>query len=231
MTSRIKLGRLNFHLITLFPELIRPYLAESIVARAIRRKIINVSIHDLRDYGGEHYRIDDRPYGGGPGMVIRAEPVIRAVLAIKSKKPARVVILSPAGKEFTNKLAERWAKQDRPLILIAGRYEGIDARVKKILKAEPARATVEEISVGPYTVTGGELPALIIIDAVTRRLPGVLGDDLSVEEKRVASHEVYTRPEVITHRRRHYRVPSVLLSGHHKKINDWNLTRSGCRGW
>jgi len=146
-------------------------------------------------------------------MVIRAEPVIRAVAVAKKRAPkARVVILSPGGKEFTNKVAERWAKQGAPLILIAGRYEGIDARVKKALKAE-------EVSIGNYTVTGGELPALIILDAVTRRLPGVLGDDQSIEERRVASHEVYTRPEVIKANSRTYRVPKILLSGHHAKID------------
>ncbi len=206
---------MNFHIITLFPKLVRPYLAESIVARACRRGLVRVSIHDLKKYGGARYRVDDRPYGGGPGMVIRAEPVIRAVAVAKRRAPAaRVIILSPGRKEFTNQIAERWAKQGTPLILIAGRYEGIDARAKKILKAE-------EISVGNYTVTGGELPALIILDAVTRRLPGVLGDDQSIEERRVASHEVYTRPEVITVKGRRYRVPKVLLSGHHQKIDSY----------
>lgn len=221
---------MNFNIITLFPKLVRPYLAESIVARAIRRQLIIVSIHDLCEYGGERYRIDDRPYGGGPGMVIRAEPIIRAVSAItkrmaKSSSVARrrrtkIIILSPGGKEFTNKLAERWAKHGRPLILIAGRYEGIDARVKKILKAE-------EISTGPYTLTGGELPALTILDAVTRRLPGILGDDQSVEEKRIASHEVYTRPEVITVSGRRYRVPKILLSGHQAKIETYRKLSTG----
>ena len=206
---------MNFHIITLFPKLVRPYLAESIVARACRRGLVRVSIHDLKKYGGARYRVDDRPYGGGPGMVIRAEPVIRAVAVAKRRAPAaRVIILSPGRKEFTNQIAERWAKQGTPLILIAGRYEGIDARAKKILKAE-------EISVGNYTVTGGELPALIILDAVPRRLPGVLGDDQSIEERRVASHEVYTRPEVITVKGRRYRVPKVLLSGHHAKIDTY----------
>jgi len=204
---------LNFHIVTLFPKLVESYLTESIVARACRLGKIRVSIRDLKKYGGKQYRIDDRPYGGGPGMVIRAEPVIRAVAVAKKRAPkARVVILSPGGKEFTNKVAERWAKQGAPLILIAGRYEGIDARVKKALKAE-------EVSIGNYTVTGGELPALIILDAVTRRLPGVLGDDQSIEERRVASHEVYTRPEVIKANSRTYRVPKILLSGHHAKID------------
>lgn len=221
---------MNFHIITLFPKLVEPYLTESIVARALRAGKIRVSVHDLKKYGGTRYRIDDRPYGGGPGMVIRAEPVIRAVAVAKKQMPrqsagkfqARIVILSPGGKEFTNRIAERWAKQGTPLILIAGRYEGIDARAKKVLKADPSlRAEVQEISIGNYTVTGGELPALIILDAVTRRLPGVLGDDQSIEERRVASHEVYTRPEVITIKKRHYRVPKVLLSGHHAKIDTY----------
>ncbi len=210
---------MNFHLLTLFPNLVEPYLAESIVARAIKAGKIRVSIHDLKEYGGDRYRIDDKPYGGGPGMVIRAEPVIRAAMVAKKKLPkARIVILSPGGKEFNNKLADKWAKEGRPLILIAGRYEGIDARVKKALKAE-------EVSTGPYTLTGGELPALTILDAVTRRLPGVLGDDNSIEEKRVSSHEVYTRPEVITVAKRNYRVPKILLSGHHAKIDNWKLDK------
>ncbi len=205
----------------------QPYLAESIVARALRAGKIRVSIHDLKKYGGNRYRIDDRPYGGGPGMVIRAEPVIRAALSAVGrgklgKSKPRIIILSPGGKEFTNQIAERWAKQGTPLVLIAGRYEGIDARVKKVLKADPSlRAEVKEISIGNYTVTGGELPALIILDAVTRRLPGVLGDDQSVEERRVASHECYTRPEVITANGRRYRVPKILLSGHHAKIDTY----------
>lgn len=210
---------MNFHLLTLFPNLVSPYLAESIVARAIKAGKIRVSIHDLKEYGGDRYRIDDKPYGGGPGMVLRAEPVIKAVLVAKRKSPkTRVIILSPGGKEFNNQLAEKWAKEGRPLILIAGRYEGIDARVKRVLKAE-------EISTGPYTLTGGELPALVILDAVTRRLPGVLGDDSSIEEKRVSSHEVYTRPEVITVAKRQYRVPKILLSGHHQKIDNWKLDK------
>ena len=178
---------MNFHLITLFPKLVEPYLTESIVARARRTGKIRVSVYDLKQYGGKRYRIDDKPYGGGPGMVIRAEPVIRATVMAKKKEPkARIIILSPGGKEFTNQLAEKWAREGRPLILIAGRYEGIDARVKKALKAE-------EISTGPYTLTGGELPILTILDAVTRRLPGVFGVDSWVEEKRVSSDEVYTR--------------------------------------
>lgn len=153
-------------------------------------------------------------------MVIRAEPVIRAAMAIKRRSlKARVIILSPGGKKFTNKLADRWAKRGMPLVLVAGRYEGIDARAKKALGAE-------EISIGDYTVTGGELPALIILDAVARRLPGVLGDDRSVEERRVASHEVYTRPEVIVARGRRYRVPKVLLSGYHAKIIGWRELKS-----
>ena len=211
-------------MVTLFPRLVESYFTESIVARARRTGKIRVAIHDLRDYGGERYRIDDRPYGGGPGMVIRAEPVIRAVAAIKRRAPrARVIILSPGGKEFNDQVAARWAKQRKSLILVAGRYEGIDARAKKVLKAE-------EVSIGNYTVTGGELPALVILDAVTRRLPGVLGDDQSVEEKRIASHEVYTRPETITIKGHCYRVPRILLSGHQAKIDGWKLNKNARGG-
>ena len=126
----------------------------------------------------------------------------------------KVIILTPRGKQFTNKDAEKLAKSKSDIILISGRYEGIDARVKKILKPT-------EYSIGPYTLTGGELPAMILIDAISRRIKGVLGDEQSVEESRVAAAQVYTRPEVLTYKKKKYRVPKVLLSGHHEKIEEW----------
>ncbi len=159
-------------------------------------------------------KIDERPYGGGPGMILQAEPIIAAVESIKKNNPkVKVIITAVGGKPFTNAYARKLTKQ-KDVIIICGRYEGIDARVKKILKAE-------EVSVGDYILTGGEVPALAIIDATVRQIPGVLGKFESLEEKRVSSHEIYTRPEVIIHDGKNYRVPKVLLSGHHADIEEW----------
>src|SRR5262249_39586640 len=153
-------------------------------------------------------KADDRPYGGGPGMVLYAEPIIRAVEAIRAEAKdgkAKVLILSPGGQQFTNTIAKHLAKKYRNIILICGHYEGIDGRAKKALRAE-------EISVGPYVLTGGELPALVVLDAVARQIPGVLGDSDSLEENRISASEVYTRPEKFTYAGRTYRVPKVLVS-------------------
>ena len=162
-------------------------------------------------------------------MVMTALPIIRAVsksLGVKKKKTA-IVWFSPDAKSFNNKEADALAKFEN-VVLVCGRYEGVDARVTKILKADPSRrgrSEVEEVSVGPYILTGGEVPALAIIDATARHIPGVLGKSESLEEGRVASHDVYTRPEVITHKGKKYRVPKVLLSGHHKEIEKWRGKR------
>ena len=186
--------------------------------KAQKDKKIKVSLINFRKFAlDKHKRADDRPFGGGPGMVLKAEPILRAIAKLKtqSAKPkVKILITSPRGKQFTNELANKWAKKYKELVVIAGHYEGIDARVKKILKAE-------EISVGPYTLTGGELPALVIVDAITRQISGVLGKEESLEEKRVASGEVYTRPELLKFKGKSYKVPKVLLSGHHKKIEFW----------
>ncbi|MBI2097759.1 MAG: tRNA (guanosine(37)-N1)-methyltransferase TrmD [Candidatus Vogelbacteria bacterium] len=213
---------MTFHLITIFPEISASYWRYGVTGRAARRGLVQIKVHNLRDYSLDGKRNDDRPYGGGPGMVLRAKPIVRAVEKLKRQargQKCKVIILSPAGKQFTNKEAARWAKHCDQLILVAGRYEGIDARVRRMIPG------AEEVSIGPYVLSGGELPAMVIIDAVARRIPGVLGDEQSLEEKRSASHEVYTRPEIITHRGRRYRVPQVLLSGHQARINDWKLNQ------
>jgi tRNA (guanine37-N1)-methyltransferase len=203
---------MKFHVITLFPEVIEAYTSASILGRAQREKKLTVVTHQLRDFAGNKWgKVDERPYGGGPGMVLRAEPVIKAVQKIRKNKKMKVLITSAGGKPLTNAYAKKLSKE-REVVIVCGRYEGIDARAKKILGAE-------EISVGPYIVTGGEVPALAIIDATARKLKGVLGKFESLEEGRVASHDVYTRPEVLVVRGRPYRVPKVLLSGHHAKID------------
>lgn len=190
--------------------------------RAIEDKKIKVKFYNPRDFVKNKWkRIDRAPYGGGPGMVIQAEPVIRAIQKAKSKIKSgkfKVIWLSPSGKQFTNEYAKKTAKAVSDVIIVCGRYEGIDARVKKVFR-------VEELSVGPFVLTGGELPAMIIIDVVSRQVRGVLGDFNSLEESRVSSPDVYTRPEVFEYGKKKYKVPKVLLSGHQKKIEEWKLSR------
>ncbi len=210
---------MRFHVITLFPETIRPYVDDSILGRAQEKKIIAVKYYNPRDFTKDkHHRVDRRPYAGGPGMVLEAEPFLKAAMKAKGKKTKRVktVFFATDGKQFTNVMARNWAKKYDDIIFLAGRYEGIDARAPKILKAE-------KISVGPFVLTGGELPAMIVIDALARQIPGVLGSFESVEEERTASPDVYTRPEVLEWKKKKYRVPKVLLSGDHKKIEAWKL--------
>ena len=213
---------ITFHIISILPESLESYLQSSILGRAVAEKLITVKVWNPRDFvlpeNGGRRVVDDKPYGGGPGMVLQAEPILKAVEKIGGKP--KVFILSPAGKQFDNKLARKLAKSKQDLVLIAGRYEGIDARVKKILKAQ-------EVSIGPYVLSGGELPALVIVEAIARQVPGVLGKFESVEENRpsltgaTASSEVYTRPEVLNYEGKNHRVPKVLLSGHHAEIEAW----------
>lgn len=212
---------MNFHVITLFPETIDAYTKASILGRAQKDNKLAVKTYQLRDFaerpasakGKEWFykKVDDKPYGGGPGMVLRAEPVIKAVEKIRKGKKMKVLITAAGGKPLTNAMAKSLAKQ-KDVIIICGRYEGVDARLKKILKAE-------EVSVGPYILTGGEVPAMAIIDATARQIKGVLGTFESLEESRVASHEIYTRPEVLKIKGKPYRVPKILLTGHHAQID------------
>ena len=220
---------MNFHVITLFPEVCEAYTDASVLGRAqktdkgkgskVRGKKIAIKYYDPRSFTkNKHNKVDDRPYGGGPGMVMQAEPILKAwqkaVGRLKNKKKVKTLIMSPRGKVFDQKVAKKYAKQYDHLVLISGRYEGIDARVKKVLKAE-------EVSVGDYVLTGGELPALTIIDAVAREIPGVLGTYESLEDQRATLGKTYTRPEVLEHKKQKYRVPKVLVEGDHKKIERW----------
>ncbi len=219
---------MTFHIITLFPKAFDSYLGESILKRAILDKKIKVRFYNPRDFTKDkHDRVDRKPYGGGPGMVIQAEPVIRAIEKACSEMPSayrlvpKIIWLTPSGKQFTNESGTKYSKS-RDLIIICGRYEGIDARVKKAFK-------VEEVSVGPFVLTGGELPAMLLIDVIARQVEGVLGDFNSREESRVASPEVYTRPEVFTYKGKKLRVPKILLSGHRAKIDEWRAAHQGVR--
>lgn len=219
---------MQFHVITLFPEIMQAYTDASVLGRAqktekgkgakVRGKKMEVHYYNPRDFTkNKHKKVDDRPYGGGPGMVMAAEPVLRAwekAVGRKQKGKIKTLIMSPRGKKFDQKMAAKLAKEYDHLVLISGRYEGIDHRVKKVLKAE-------EVSVGDYVLTGGELPALTILDATARHIPGVLGEKDSLEDSRTAAGELYTRPEVLEYKGKKYRVPHVLVEGHHAKIENW----------
>jgi tRNA (guanine37-N1)-methyltransferase len=216
---------LRFHLITLFPEACDAYLSASILGRARKNKLIAVDYQTPRDYVTNRWgKVDERPYGGGPGMVMTALPVVKAVkkaLARRKDKKTAIVWFLPGGKEFTNKEADLLSKYE-DIVLICGRYEGIDERAVKIAKQF---GTVKKYAVGQATYTGGEVPAMAIVDAVTRRIPGVLGKDDSVEERRTAAREVYTRPDVIEWEGKKHKVPAVLKTGHHVNIEGWKQTK------
>ncbi|MFT7507054.1 MAG: tRNA (guanine37-N1)-methyltransferase [Acidimicrobiales bacterium] len=227
---------MNFHVITLFPEVCRAYTDASILGRAqktdkgkgakVRGKKISVEYYDPRDFTKDKNRkVDNKPYGGGPGMVMAAEPVLKAwgkavgrkTKALKEKK-VKTLIMSPRGKVFDQKMAKDLAKKYDHVVLISGRYEGIDYRVNKALKAQ-------EVSMGDYILTGGELPALSIIDAVSRQVPGVLGTFESLEDERDTNGEAYTRPDVLEYKKKKYKVPEVLLGGDHKMIDAWRAKK------
>jgi tRNA (guanine37-N1)-methyltransferase len=220
---------MHFHVITLFPEVCEPYTSASVLGRAqktdkgkgakVRGKKMEVSYYDPRDFSkNKHKKVDDKPYGGGPGMVMHAEPVLRAwekaVGRKKDQKKVKTLIMSPRGTVFSTEYAKKLAGKYDHVVLISGRYEGIDSRVKKILKAE-------EVSVGDYVLTGGELPALAIIDSVSRQIPGVLGTFQSLEEERVSSGEMYTRPDILVYKGKKYAVPEVFKSGNHAQIEKY----------
>lgn len=223
---------MRFHIITIFPEMFDFYLQESIIGRAIKNKLIEVKFYNPRDFikgNKSNYKpVDDKPYGGGPGMVMRAEPILKAIEKALSKisranrtvarhdfAKSKILIINfiPSAEKFTTTSAKKISKYS-DIILICGRYEGIDARIDKILKTK-------KFSVGDYVLTGGELPAMVLIDSISRQIKGVLGKYESLEEERVSSSEVYTRPEILKYKNKNYRVPKVLLSGNHKKIEEW----------
>jgi tRNA (guanine37-N1)-methyltransferase len=225
---------MKFSVITIFPELITNYTSESIIGRAQQEEYITVDTYDPRNYTNDtHDSVDAPPYGGGPGMVMQAKPILKAVkAATDNPNETGVVIFAVDGNQFSNEAADDLLDRYEHVILVCGRYEGIDARVKQALcrASEFGCENVHAISIGLYTLTGGELPALVTIDATTRRIPGVLGDEKSLEENRVASSEVYTRPQSITYNDHEFGVPDVLLSGHHEKIQEWRKKKSEPKG-
>ena len=223
---------MNFHIITIFPESLRGCFNFSVLGRAQKDKKIKINLYNLRDFTQDkHKKTDDKPYGGGPGMVLKIEPIAKAIGSIfKSKvksQKSKVIVFSPSGKKFTQKMAKNWAQKYDNLILICGRYEGVDARVKKILLARRGSGKAEEVSIGPYILTGGELPAAVIADAVSRQIKGVLGKQESLEEERgMSGFPVYTKPEIFEYKGKKYIVPKVLLSGHHINIKNWRKKHS-----
>ena len=205
---------LKAHIITLFPEVCKPYFTHSIVGRAVDKKIIATYYYNPIDEVPMLKRVDSRQYGGGPGMVLKAEPYLRCFEKTKHHKGTRkALFLTPRGVLFTQQKAKEYTQYEN-LIFFCGHYEGIDERVAEATDAEP-------VSVGAYTVTGGELPAMLVIDAVAREIPGVLGNSVSREDARIAGGKVYTRPEILEYQGKTYRVPEVLLSGHHKNIDTY----------
>lgn len=206
---------IHFHIVTLFPDSIEPYLRSSILGRAREKKLIRVSYYDPKKFAvGKHKRVDQRPYGGGPGMIVEPTAVLRAAdKALRGKQGVAKLFFATDGELFSEAFATNLSKK-KHILLICGRYEGVDARVQKILKAK-------KVSVGPYVLTGGELPAATLVDAIARFVPGVLGKIESLERNRVSSPEVYTRPDVLVWKGKKYRVPAVLKTGHHAKIHAW----------
>ncbi|MBU4082578.1 tRNA (guanosine(37)-N1)-methyltransferase TrmD [Patescibacteria group bacterium] len=216
---------MKFDIITIFPDVFEPYFNESIIKRARAKKLVQIKIYNLRNYTNDRHRtVDDRPYGGGAGMVFMVAPILKAVAALKKKfsgkkLKTKIVLLSAKGKKFDQKMAKKFSKLDN-LILISGRYEGVDERVAKYIADE-------EISIGDYVLTGGELPAMIVVDAVVRLIPGVITEDSLKREsffkEKYIEHPHYTRPEEIIINGKKRKVPKVLLSGDHKKIEEWRV--------
>ncbi len=219
---------MKFHLITIFPRIFDSYIQEGILKRSQKKKIINIQIHNLRDWSQDKHRsVDDKPYGGGAGMLMKVEPLYRALQDIKGlnkkikKKERKIILLSASGQKWSQTKAKRYSKL-KEIILICGRYEGVDARINKFIDTE--------ISIGEYILTGGEIPALTIIDSITRLLPGVLGNKQSIIEEShstrgILEYPQYTRPETFEAAGKKYRVPKVLLSGNHQKIKEWQTKK------
>ena len=210
---------MKIDIITLFPEMFRGPFEESIVKRAQEKELVEVNIHNLRDWATDkHKTLDDKPYGGGGGMVLMVKPIYEALKDLKTKN-SKVVLLTPQGKVFNQKRAQQLSKL-KHLILIAGHYEGFDERIREHL-------IDEEISIGNYVLTGGELPAMVVIDSIVRLIPGVLGAEESLidETHSEPGHikcPVYTRPESF----KGWKVPEILLSGNHKEIEKWRKKKA-----
>lgn len=213
----------QFDFITIFPDILSSYFNESLFKRAQQNKLVKIKTHNLRDWAKDrHQTVDDKPYGGGAGLLFRADIMMKAIKGVKKQKRGRIILMAANGKRFTQKDALRLSKYDQ-LIFICPRYEGIDARVEKMID--------EKISIGDYILTGGELPAAVITDSVCRYIPEFVGKQESVQNESFSQadyleHPHYTRPEVLVYKCKKLRVPKVLLSGHHGKIGEWRKKNS-----
>jgi len=214
---------MRFDVLTLFPDILSGYLGQSLLRRAIERDLIQVELHNFRDFAQDkHHTVDDRPFGGGPGMVLKVEPIVECVEHVRrlADEPGRLVMLTPVGRTFNQRVADELAAERR-VILLCGRYEGFDDRVRQILRPD-------EVSIGDVVLGGGEVAAMVVIDAVARLVPGVLGDDESNKQDSFAGleplleFEQYTRPREY----RGHEVPDVLLNGNHVEIAEWRRQRS-----
>jgi len=210
---------MEFVILTIFPKIFESYLKESLLAKAQANKIIKIKIYNIRDYTfDKHKKVDDPPYGGGPGMVMKVEPIYRCLKQIKKKKKSRVILLDPRGQQFDQKKANNYSKLNQ-LIIICGRYEGVDERLKEFID--------ESISIGPYVLSGGEVAAMTIIEATARLIKGFVGDQESLKEEtfnwqeKPFEYPKYTRPAVFITGKKKLAVPKALLSGNHAKIRGW----------
>jgi tRNA (guanine37-N1)-methyltransferase len=212
---RLFIFMIKFDVITIFPNIFDSYLNESLIARAQAKRLIKIGVHNLRKWANDkHKTVDDRPFGGGLGMVLKIEPLFKALKALKKKK-SKIILFTPRGKKFDQKMAYKFSKLDH-IIMICGRYEGVDERVAQHLADE-------EISIGDYDLMGGELPAMVLMETVSRLVPGVLGKPQLLKEritktKGFIEYQQYTRPEVF----KSWKVPKVLMSGVHKDIEAWH---------
>lgn len=217
---------MTFHIITIFPKIFDSYFNESIIKRALKKNLIDIKIHNLRDWTTDNHKtVDDAPFGGGAGMVMKIEPLYKSLKSIKSLTKSRgtkTILLSAKGLTWNQTTAKKYSKL-KNLILICGRYEGVDERITEFVD--------EEISIGDYVLTGGEIGALTMIDSITRLLPGALGNSESAKNEShtvpgVLEHPQYTRPEVFEANNKKFRVPKILLSGNHKKVEEWRKKHS-----
>lgn len=216
---------IKFDIITIFPEIFNSYLSESLISRAQKKKLIKINVHNLRKWTKDaHKTVDDRPFGGGLGMVLKVKPICKAVSALgglasgEKQKKTKVILFTPRGKKFNQKLAYQLSKSNQ-IIFICGRYEGVDERVAKNIADL-------ELSIGDYDLMGGELPAMVAIETISRLIPGVLGKPQLLKERITKfggflEYAQYTRPEVFKMNGKKLRVPKILLSGDHKKIEEW----------
>ena len=207
---------MRFDVITIFPNIFDGFVSESLLAKAQKRKLIAIKTHYLRKWTTDrHQTVDGKPYGGGPGLVFKVEPILKAVRALKRGKKSRVILFSPRGKKFSTTLAKKWSKLDQ-LIFICGRYEGVDERVADYIADDV-------ISIGDFVLNGGEVAAMAVIEAVSRFLPGFMHKKESATKEDVAQ---YTKPEVFSPKKgKKWAVPRVLLSGNHRKIQEWRESR------